>query len=315
MGRNVAIAVVCLVVLAAAPAGALTPGLSPDFTTWLGANGYGSYDFERIDVVGGSFGGREFPGQPITHDPVIFIHGNSDSALGYGPGLTGWSDSIEYFLSQGYSKAELYATTWGPADPLQTAMQYHSRQNLEYLRAFVEAVLDYTGAAKVDIISHSMGVTLGRKIVKGGPGHDGAAGGSYNLGPALTSRIDTFVGISGGNRGLASCYYTGPTTPSCGSTNGFYPGYVVGWWGPFGVSDFLVELNGSSGYEGAHIYTIWSTVDEVIGYGCLVWGEYTPQIPGQDGEKRFTSYPYGHVNSKDLTGYWQLRMVRDHTIN
>ena len=312
MARRIVIAVACVACLGAASAGALTPGLTPDFVAWLDANGYSGYSFERADVVGGSYGGRELAGQTLSHQPVIFIHGNADSALGHGPGLTGWSDSIEYFLSQGYSKAELYATTWGPADVLETSLQYHSRAYLEYLQAFVEAVLDYTGADQVDIISHSMGVTLARKVVKGGPGNDLAAGGAYDLGPALTARVDTFVGISGGNLGLASCYYTGPTTPSCGSTNGFYPGYMVGWWGPYGVSNFLVELNSSSGYEGDRVYTIWSQVDEVIGYGCIVWGSYTTRIPGQDGEKRFTSYPYGHVNSKDLTGYYQLRMVRDH---
>ena len=36
------------------------------------------------------------------------------------------------------------------------------------LRNFVEAVIDYTQANKVSIISHSMGVTLGRKVVQGG---------------------------------------------------------------------------------------------------------------------------------------------------
>lgn len=72
------------------------------------------------------------------------------------------------------------------------------------------AVLDYTGAAKVDIIGHSMGVTLMRKVVQGGAASDALAGGSYSLGGALTREVDAFVGIAGANQGLVSCSFTGP---------------------------------------------------------------------------------------------------------
>jgi len=92
-------------------------GLSSDFRSWLTANGYGSYDFIRADVPGGSYGGRVTPGQAVVNQPVIFIHGNSDSAIGTGlAAYTGWRASIEYFKSHGYTSAELYATTWGPAN-------------------------------------------------------------------------------------------------------------------------------------------------------------------------------------------------------
>ena len=96
----------------------------------------------------------------------------------------------------------------------------------------MNAVKGYTGATKVDIVTHSMGVTMMRKVIKGGAASDALDGGSYNLGSALTSSVDTFVGIAGANRGLVACYVSGPTTPTCGSTNGFYPGYLVGGFGP-----------------------------------------------------------------------------------
>ena len=288
-------------------------GLSSDFRGWLTANGYGSYDFVRADVPGGSYGGRTYAGQPVVNQPVIFIHGNSDSAIGTGSSLaTGWRSSIEYFKSQGYTSAEIYATTWGPASAAASSQQYHSKAHLTRLRAFVLAVKAYTGATKVDIVTHSMGVTLGRKIIKGGSGNDSLAGGSYTLGSALTTSVDTFVGVAGANRGLTTCYMTGATTPTCGSTNGFYPGYLVGGFGPYGVSSFLVELGSSSHYEGSYVYSLWSSADEVIGYGTVVYGESTCRIPGQNGEKTFSSYPYGHIGVKDQTPYYQLRMVKYH---
>ena len=290
-------------------------GLTTDFRNWLTANGYGSYGFERSDVPGGSYGGRTSAGQAVVNQPVIFIHGNSDSALGYSSSLTGWTSSINYFKSQGYTSAELYATTWGPADSFQASNQYHSKAYMTRLRAFIQAVKAYTGATKVDIVTHSMGVTLARKAIKGGSAYDSSAGGTYSLGSSLTSLVDTFVGIAGANRGLVACYQSGPTTPTCSDVNGLYPGYLVGIYGPYDVSSILADMNSTSHYEGSYVYSIWSSADEVIGYGTIVYGESTCRIPGQNGEVTFSSYPYGHIGVKDQTGYYQWRMVKYHATN
>lgn len=292
-----------------------TSGFTPHFRAWLSANGYDSYNLVRDDLVGGSYGGKSGDGDTVVNQPVIFIHGNSDKAIGTGSaGQTGWNASIDYFISKGYKPSELYATTWGPANAALSSYQYHSKTNVMKLRKLVEAVKAYTGAAKVDIVTHSMGVTLGRKVVKGGYANDSLEGGQYYVGPSITSWVDTFVGIAGGNRGLVSCYQTGPTTPTCGSTNGLYPG----WWNGLGVSGrsaYLDELMSSSGYEGSYRYTIWSTVDEIIGYGDVVYYDYTSRIPGQTGEAVFSSVPYGHFGCKDQTQYYQWRMVKYHATN
>ena len=313
-GFRFAVAALSFLAVALAPPATSQSGLTPHFEAWLSSHGFVGYDFGRGDVTGGSYGGKTGDGDTVVNQPVIFIHGNGDSALGTGVvGMTGWSASLAYFRSKGYRSAELYATTWGPADPLQSALQYHSRSHLERIRAFIQAVKAYTGAAKVDVVAHSMGVTLARKAIKGGSGHDSLGGGAYDLGAPLTSSIDSLVGISGANQGLVACYLSGPTTPTCGNTNGFYPAYLVGLYGPFGVSEFLASLNATSRFEGAYRYSIWSTVDEVIGYGNLVYGRHTSQVPGQTGEKRYGSVPYGHVGCKDQTGAVQWKMVTAHS--
>ena len=308
-------ALVFLVVLFSAASLHGQVGLTTDFRNWLTANGYGGYGFERSDVTGGSYGGRTYAGQPVVNQPVIFIHGNSDTALGYSSGFTGWTSSINYFQSQGYTSAELYATTWGPANSLLASNQYHSQAYMTRLRAFIQAVKAYTGATKVDIVTHSMGVTLARKAIKGGSAYDAPAGGTYSLGSSLTALVDTFVGIAGANRGLVACYQTGPTTPTCSDVNGLYPGYLIGFYGPYGVSSILVDMNATSHYEGSYVYSMWSSVDEVIGYGTIVYGQSTCRIPGQNGEVTFGSYPYGHIGVKDQTGYYQWRMVKYHATN
>jgi poly(3-hydroxyalkanoate) synthetase len=96
---------------------------------------------------------------------------------------------ILHLKVHGWTKADLYTTTWGPANDKQAAFNYHSRKYLTYLRKFVEAVLDYTKSDKVNIVSHSMGVTFARKVVKGGLAHDELDGGSYDLGKPLSDRV------------------------------------------------------------------------------------------------------------------------------
>ncbi len=289
--------------------------LTPHFRTWLVAHGYGGFHFERSDLEASSFGGKQDDADPIAHRPVIFVHGNSDRALGTPPDLTGFVASRDYFLKNGYSAAELYATTWGPADPARKLEQYHSRLYLTQVRAFIEAVRAYTGAAKVDVIAHSMGVTLARKAISGGRASDSLDGGRYDLGPRL-GYVSTFIGIAGANQGLYGCYLTGATTPACGATNGFYPGYLIGFLGPYGVSEILQNVNSATHYEANYVYSIWSSDDEIINahlpLGGLVYGKYTSQIPGQDGEKRYSSY--SHNENKDLTSAVQLEMLRFHRV-
>ncbi|MCB0654288.1 MAG: lipase [Saprospiraceae bacterium] len=287
--------------------------LTVHFQNWLNANGYGGYNFSRSDINGDSYGGKVNNSTPVNKQPVIFIHGNSDKAVGNVYGQSGWTNSLNYFLAHGYTQSELYAITWGDANPFSSANNYHSKENVTKIRAFIEAVLDYTGASKVDIISHSMGVTLCRKAVKGGYGYDPNDGGSYYIGPSITGSIDVFVGIAGANQGLTNCYYAS-STPTCDDVNGFYPGYLWGWYGPYGVSDYLVDLNATSGFEGAYRYSIWSSVDQIVGYNCIVYGKNTCKLPGQTGQKAYNSTPYGHFNLKDLTEAVQYEMVLNHTI-
>ncbi|AKQ64979.1 lipase [Myxococcus hansupus] len=263
---------------------------SSDFKSWLQQNGYGGYAFAQGDVP--SFGGRARPGEKLANEPVVFIHGNGDSAAG-------WEKSIEHFASQGYKPSEMYAMTWGPQNPMLASQQHHSREYKEEVRAFIQAVKEYTGAEKVDVIGHSMGVTLARKAIQGGDGFDPyPGGGSYDLGAPLTGSVDTFVGIAGANQGLASCVLTGDLLPTSNRQTGLHP-----------QSAFLKDLNAESGFEGEHVYSIWSQSDQVIGMGLA---KYTSPIPGQDGQKVYNTY--GHFGSRDLSVETQLEMIKDHKV-
>jgi len=264
---------------------------SNDFQKWLHENGYGKYDFAKGNVP--AFGGKAKPGEKVTKEPVIFIHGNSDSAAG-------WKKSIETFSKNGYKPSEMYAMTWGPMDPMKSGQQYHSEKNLEEVRAFIEAVKKYTGAEKVDVIGHSMGVTLARKAIQGGDGFDSRTHQKFDLGKPLTDSVDTFVGIAGANHGLASALWTGDFVPTTNTTDGLHP-----------ASKFLKDINAVNHDEGSHVFSIWSHVDELVGVGIA--GATSP-IPGQDGQKVYGTFPFGHMGLKNLTAETQLAMIRDHQV-
>ena len=92
-------------------------GLTPHFISWLNdTGGYEPYGFNRSEFIGGSFGGKDSDNTPITRRPVVFIHGTSDQIIGDTRDNNGFRMTIEYFLSKGYTKAELYGSMWGFGD-------------------------------------------------------------------------------------------------------------------------------------------------------------------------------------------------------
>ena len=69
-----------------------------------------------------------------------------------------------------------------------------------------------------------MGVTLGRKIIKGGDAIDHVQG-KYSLGPSIKDKIYSFIGIAGANIGLTACYGVSQDKfITCNKIDGFYPG-------------------------------------------------------------------------------------------
>ena len=207
--------------------------------------GYSGHNFERTDIKCAQYGGKASAKDKIKKIPVIFIHGDSDigfgrgSTDGYVSWQTGFTQLATYLTSQGYTKAELYTYTWGPANPNAASQNYHSKANVLAARAFIEAVIKYTNATQVNVIGHSMGVSLARKALKGGSAADHT--GSYDVGAPLTSKVKTFVGLAGANLGLNQCYGA-QAIPTCGTVDGFYPGLLS----TSGPSKYLAEINSNS---------------------------------------------------------------------
>ena len=139
----------------------------------------------------GGWGGMA-KGHPLYHRPVIFVHGNTRDA-------SDWDEAgksvKQRFLDAGYSMQELWALSYNgkatkdlsPVSQCRTAAE----PNIPDLVSFANAVVSYTGSPQIDVIAHSLGVTLLRKMMFEHP--------------EFYDRIAHVVAIAGSNHGTTVC--------------------------------------------------------------------------------------------------------------
>lgn len=185
-------------------------------------------------VGNGGFGGGSCT---TTRTPVVFVHGNGDSALGFDmpPGnvsdYTRPANSVyDELKARGYNDCELFGITYLDADERATPQyNYHEPAKYQILKTFIDKVKAYTGYAQVDIVAHSMGSSMTLAMLRY-YGYQGS--------------VRRFVNIGGGLRGLNTCYATGYQSayaPTCNAeayvwpynqyTFGFYPSTGVAYYG------------------------------------------------------------------------------------
>ncbi len=204
-------------------------------------------DHEWGDPLGGWGGVAR--GSPLRHRPVIFVHGNARDADDWDePGRS----VKKRFLDAGYSLQEVWAlsyngkTTKHLPPPLQC--QTDNQTNVPDLATFVKAVRTYTGAAKVDLIAHSLGVTIARSML--------------SAHPELSQVIEDFVAIAGPNHGTTVC-------------RRLWLVWLIGWNEFVGCdelapgSTWLRDLNGSQGEREAPGPTRYMTIYDGTGADIL----------------------------------------------
>ncbi len=195
----------------------------------------------------GGFGGGTCV---ATHTPVVFIHGNGDRATTWDSPITGPVGNLpapaksmyDEFKARGYNECELFGITYLNKDERKAPQSnYHSPDKYKIIIGFIEAVKSYTGKPQIDVVAHSLGVSMTIAALTYHDSRDPVRHG--------WDSIRKFVNIAGGIRGLSSCLYVGYANvlaTTCGSENvwnryifGFYPdsatwfGYNA-WTGPVG---------------------------------------------------------------------------------
>ena len=135
---------------------------------------------------------------PVHRTPVILLHGNNDTAY---PGACNpygqvhswrstWPTTATRRPSSGASATRATSATRSSTRPSSRRTPTRRSRTSPTSTAFVRAVLAYTGAKRVDMVGHSLGVTLARAWMKSD--HTGH----------LVRRL---VAIDGPNHGIVDC--------------------------------------------------------------------------------------------------------------
>lgn len=209
----------------------------------------------------GGFGGGVCK---ATKTPIVFVHGNGDRAINWDAPVQKIGTSrylpprsvYDEMKHRGYTDCELFGVTYLDLQEQQHPQRnYHRPEKYRIIVDFIRAVQSYTGSRQVDVVAHSLGVSMTLAALK----VHGAWG-----------DVRRFVNIAGGIRGLDACLYTGPANPlapTCGSANlldhdtfGFYPNHND--WTGSGTEFSLREMPGR--HPEVRFYTIYAGRNDQI---------------------------------------------------
>ena len=173
----------------------------------------------KPSVGHGGFGGGDCS---ATKTPLIYVHGNGDHAINFAADpahpASGATKSVYSELkAAGYNDCELFGITYlSPTERENPEKNFHNRDKQSTIAEFIAEVLQYTGAEKVDVVTHSLGVSMTLSALK-----------RFNKWPD----VRRFISISGAIRGLNACYavgYANAFVPTCASQN-YWDSYMFGF--------------------------------------------------------------------------------------
>jgi hypothetical protein len=234
---------------------------------------------------------------PLQHTPVIFLHGNNDTPFPTVCNPFGHvHDFAQYFADHGYSPSELWGLGYQGdqcdliATPTNRSGAAHSTvANVPDLRAFVHAVLNYTGASQVDIVAHSLGVTLARAWIR----EDHA----YRL-------VRRLVAVDGPNHGIVDCSPSPANYWQLPALGGYTPESAI--CQEYGSPDtpFLSWLNRGSERQGATRVLVIRNADTSFVYFSLQDGLIAP-VPAED----YNGHPHDFSQSATIEGARQVDLT------
>ncbi len=108
--------------------------------------------------------------QDSEHTPIVFVHGNGDSAAL-------WQTTVWRFESNGWPTAKLHAIDLPyplarDEDNREQPGRTSTAEHMAFLKAEVDAVLERTGAAKVILVGNSRGGNAIRNYIQNGGGDE-----------------------------------------------------------------------------------------------------------------------------------------------
>lgn len=212
---------------------------------------------------------------PVAHTPVVFLHGNNDTPYptACNPFFGHMQHFADSFLAHGYRASELWGLGYQGdqcdliADQTRrSAVGHTSAASVPDLRAFVHAVLDYTGAEQVDIVAHSLGGTISREWMR--------QDGSYGL-------VRSLVTVASPHHGIINCSPSPLNYWQLPALGGFTPTSAVCVELGAVATPFLSALNAGDETPGPTRYlTVYSSDTDFV-YRPVQDGAFAP-VPALD---------------------------------
>jgi pimeloyl-ACP methyl ester carboxylesterase len=234
---------------------------------------------------------------PVKRTPVIFVHGNNDTPFPTACNPFGRMQAFaQFFADSGYSTSELWGIGYeGDQCDLagdqtrRSSIAHTNAANVPDLRRFVTAVLKFTGAREVDIVAHSLGVTIAREWIR----QDDAQ-----------RAVRRFVAIDGPNHGIINCSPNALNYWQAPAAGGFTPQSEVCVELGSPNTPFLKLLNKGDDTPGPTKYLVIRNADTSFVYFALQDGFIAP-VPAEDSFGRPTDFS----RSATLHGARQIDLV------
>jgi pimeloyl-ACP methyl ester carboxylesterase len=234
---------------------------------------------------------------PVRRTPVILLHGNNDTAYPGACNPYGQVHSVaQYLADHGYTPSELWGLGYqgdqcdALVDPTVKSSYAHSTvANIPDLDRFVRAVLAYTGAKRVDVVGHSLGVTLTRAWMK-----------SQHTGH-LVRRL---VAIDGPNHGIVDCSPSPANYFQLPAFGGFTPSSAICQEYGSPDSPFLRWLNKGQETPGPTRYLVIRNLGPDFVYASAQDG-FFPAVPAEDS----SGLPHDFSDSAALVGADELTLT------
>jgi pimeloyl-ACP methyl ester carboxylesterase len=244
-----------------------------------------------VPVIGFGAAGR------VRRTPVIFLHGNNDTPFPTPCNPFGKiHDVAQFFLDHGYAAGELWGLGYQGdqcdlvANPTNRSSGAHSTvANIPDLRAFVHEVLKYTGSRQVDIVGHSLGVTLARAWLR--TDH------AFHL-------VRRFVAIDGPNHGIINCSPSPDNLYQLPAFGGFTPDSAICLEYGSPNTPLLRFLNDGDDTPGPTRYLVIRNADTSFVYFPLPDGVFPP-APALDREGN----PHDFSRSARLRGAREIDLT------
>jgi pimeloyl-ACP methyl ester carboxylesterase len=234
---------------------------------------------------------------PVVRTPVVFVHGNNDTPFPTLCNPLGYIHSIaQYLADHGYAASELWGIGYQgdqcdlAANPLHRSGEAHSTvANVPDLDRFVRAVLAFTHAKRVDIVGHSLGVTLAREWMRADHAEH------------LVRRL---VAVDGPNHGIVNCSPSPLNYFALEPLGGFTPDSAI--CREYGAADtpFLTRLNRGNESKPTKTLVI-RNADTSFVYFSAQDGPFFPAVPAQDSHGN--AHDFSH--SAELEGAEQVDLL------